>query len=319
MKIIAFEGRTFHEAALSELPALLSAETGMVWVDLTRPSEEELGILRDVFHFHSLAIEDTRNHKQRPKLEVYADYLFIILNSVTQNGDSLTFWEIDIFVGSNYVVTVHQQQEAVVNEVSLRLDRLGAAATMFPGFLLYMLMDAVVDNYFPVLDMVEEEIEHLGDVVLANPRPESLGRLFELKGLLIDMWRVIWPQRDILNNITHHPMAFVNEELLQPYLRDVNDHLMWIADMVSTFRDTLTSVIDLYMSAVSNRLSIVVNRLTVFTVMIGLMGAVAGFYGMNFQQTWPPFESGWGVPFVLLLMSAVAGTLLYVLKRLKWY
>jgi magnesium transporter len=94
---------------------------------------------------------------------------------------------------------------------------------------------------------------------------------------------------------------------------------MWIADMVNTFRDTLTSVMDLYMSAVSNRLNIVVNRLTVFTVTVGLLGVVAGFYGMNFVDTWPPFRSSWGVPFTLLLMGGIAVTLLYVLRRLKWY
>jgi magnesium transporter len=133
------------------------------------------------------------------------------------------------------------------------------------------------------------------------------------------MWRVVWPQRDILNNLAHHQISYVNQEMLQPYLRDVNDHLLWIADMVNTFRDTLTSVMDLYMSAVSNRLNIVVNRLTVFTVTVGLLGVVAGFYGMNFVDTWPPFRSAWGVPFTLLLMGSIAVTLLYVLHRLRWY
>ena len=182
-----------------------------------------------------------------------------------------------------------------------------------------MLMDAVVDGYFPILDVIEEDIDRLGDAVLTDPSPQSLNRLFELKSLLIDMWRIVWPQRDILNNLTHHQIAYVNQEMLQPYLRDVSDHLMWIADMVNTFRDTLTSVMDLYMSAVSNRLNIVVNRLTVFTVTIGILGAIAGFYGMNFAQTWPPFASAWGVPFVLLLMGSITTGLLVVLKRLKWF
>jgi len=177
----------------------------------------------------------------------------------------------------------------------------------------------VVDTFFPVLDTVEEEIESLGDHILTHPREDHLSRLFQLKSALIDLWRVVWPQREILNNLSHHNIPVLDLDPLQHYLRDVSDHLMWIADMVTTFRDTLTGVIDLYLSSVSNRLNRVVNRLTVFTLIIGTLTVISGFYGMNFARTWPPFSSDYGVLFVLFLMLSIPAALLVLFRKLGWY
>ncbi len=187
-----------------------------------------------------------------------------------------------MFVGANYVVTVHGADEPVVAEVQRRLSRGNTSLPISSGYLMYLLIDTVVDGYFPVLDNMEEEIEGLGDQILIDPSKAMLNHLFELKKTLVDMWRVVWPQREIMNNLRDRNMMLINQDQLMPYLRDVSDHLMWIADMVSTFRDTLTSIMDLYMSAVSNRLNSVVNRLTVFTVLIGMLTVFGGFYGMNF-------------------------------------
>jgi magnesium transporter len=133
------------------------------------------------------------------------------------------------------------------------------------------------------------------------------------------MWRIIWPQRDIFGTLINHRLKFLDQESLQFYLRDVSDHLLWIADMVSTSRDTLTSMMDLHMSSVSNRLNKVVNRLTVVTIVSGVMAVITGFYGMNFQTTWPPFDNPAGVPFVLGLMLIVASVVLIAFRFLKWY
>jgi magnesium transporter len=303
---------------LDDLPARLAApDDGVIWADITGPADEDVQIMRDVFHFHPLAIEDTRNARQRPKVEEYADYLFLILNPI--NKQDPLFCELDVFVGSNYVVTVHAAAEPVIAEVQRRLSRGSTPLTVSPSYLMYLFVDAVVDSYFPILDHMEEEIEDLGDQILANPSQDMLNRLFDLKKTLVDMWRVVWPQREIMNNLRDHNLALIHQDQLMPYLRDISDHLMWIADMISTFRDTLTSIMDLYMSAVSNRLNTVVNRLTVFTVIIGLLTVFSGFYGMNFEHTWPPFSSVLGLPFVILLMIAVTAGLLVIFRRLKWY
>jgi magnesium transporter len=304
--------------ALDDLAARLAAPDGeVIWADIIGPADEDVSIMRDVFHFHPLAIEDTRNARQRPKVEEYANYLFLILNPIARQ-ESL-FCELDVFVGANYVVTVHADDEPVIAEVRRRLSRGNTSMPITPGYLMYLFIDAVVDGYFPTLDSMEEEIEGLGDQILTNPSQAMLNNLFDLKKTLVDMWRVVWPQREILNNLRDHNLPLISQDQLMPYLRDVSDHLMWIADMISTFRDTLTSIMDLYMSAVSNRLNTVVNRLTVFTVIIGLLTVFSGFYGMNFEHTWPPFSATLGIPFVILLMIAVTAVLLVVFRRLKWY
>jgi magnesium transporter len=309
-----------HAISLDDLPArLVSQESGVIWADITGPTDDDARIMREIFHFHPLAIEDTRNARQRPKVEEYADYLFLILNPINVRQDEALFCELDAFIGSNYVVTVHAANEPVIAEVQRRLSRGIASLPVSPAYLMYLLIDVVVDGYFPVLDTMEEDIEELGDQILTNPSQDMLNHLFDLKKSLVDMWRVVWPQREIMNNLRDHNLVLVSQKQLAPYLRDISDHLMWIADMISTFRDTLTSIMDLYMSAVSNRLNIVVNRLTIFTVIIGIMTVFSGFYGMNFEHTWPPFSSSLGIPFTVLLAGAVIAGLLYIFRRFKWY
>ncbi len=302
-----------------ELSAALSEPIGTLWVDITGPDEADVSVMREVFGLHPLAIEDTRNQRQRPKLEEYADYLFLILNSARQRGRDADLAELDVFVGRNFILTVHPADEPVIAEARTRLERLGRSPALTPGFVLYTLLDATVDTFFPLLDMLEEEIETLGNLVLARPRQQTLHRLFQLKNSLIDLWRAIWPQREVLNGLMHHTVRWVDQAAIGPYLRDVSDHLLWIADMLTTFRDTLTSVIDLYMSAVSNRLNTVVNRLTIITVLIGLLTVISGFYGMNFAHTWPPFSAEWGVPAVLALMVSLIVGLLALFRRLGWF
>jgi magnesium transporter len=320
MEITLLTPHQFKSVPASDLPTLLQSDTEIVWVDLVGPDEESVALMRDVFHFHPLAIEDTRNQRQRPKIEPYSDYLFVILNSISCNGDNdMVFREMDVFVGKNYVVTIHAEDEPAIQEARVRLEQRFTSLPVTSGYVLYMLVDAVVDGYFPVMDVMEERIEHLGDVILTNPRPDLLEELFDLKTALITMWRVVWPQREVLNVLMRRDLPYIDEEAIQPYLRDVSDHLMWVADMVTTFRDTLTSTIDLYLSSVSNRLNRVVNRLTVFTLIIGSMTVISGFYGMNFLHTWPPFESYLGVPFVLLLMFSIPASLLVLFRKLGWY
>ena len=306
----------------ADLPAFLAGETkgGLVWVDLVGPTDDDVALMRDVFGFHPLAIEDTRNFRQRPKIEAYNGYLFAILNpAALEKGPDVTFHELDVFVGAHYVVTVHAVDLPLLTEARRRIERQPAHPPLSPGYVLYVLIDTVVDSYFPIMDAIEEEIDQLGDDILTNPQERQLNRLFELKRTLLELWRVVWPQREILNNLRDHDLEQIDQNLLQHYFRDVNDHLMWIADMVNTFRDTLTGVMDLYMSAVSNRLNRVVNRLTVFTVVIGMLTVISGFYGMNFEHNWPAFHGSIGVPFVLVLMASLTGGLLYAFRRLGWY
>ena len=303
-------------ASLDDLPGLLDDPARIVWVDLTGPDEAGTALMRDVFHFHPLAIEDTTNQRQRPKVEGYQDQLFLILNTLSIHDGRVQAEELDAFLGARYLVTVHEQGEPVIAEFQERLNRGQPRLCQTVNHLFYVLIDAVVDQYFPVIDHIEEEIEALADAILLAPRQDELSRLFQLKQELIDLWRVTWPQRDVLGRLGQYVPAFQEERDLQYYLRDVSDHLMWIADMVNTMRDTLTSTMDLYMSAMSNRLNVVVNRLTIFAVILGLLTVFSGFYGMNFEHTWPPFDAPWAVPLLIgVMITVVAGVLVYFKRR----
>jgi magnesium transporter len=305
-----------QEVPAAELPALLADGT-FLWVDVTGPDDAEAALLHDVFHFHPLAIEDTRNQQQRPKVEEYADHLFLILNPGSGSGGACTFRELDVFVGKSYVVTVHPREEPVVAEAQRRAERL------FPGnatsaTLLYALLDTVVDGYFPLLDDLGDAIDELEDLVLERPDRDALERLFHLKRQLVGVRKVIAPQRDMIGVLYRRDLPYLDLQKLGYHVRDVHDHLLRIADMVDTFRDLLSSGIDLYMSSVSNRLNRVVNRLTVVTVVVGVLAVITGFYGMNFTHTWPPFEVPWGVPYALGLMAVSATAIVAILRKIGW-
>lgn len=312
----------YQQVDPSQLPALLGDSANTLWIDMTGPTDEDVRVMQEVFKFHPLAIEDTHNQEQHPKIEEYADHLFVIVNPVAFHRRSPDFRELDVFVGRNYLVTVHQAAEPVIDQVCQRLNR-GASLPMSSGFLLYVVLDTVVDGYFPVIDALEERINDVENAVLVGARRDSdtLNQLFSLKRGLAVLWRGVWPQRDLLSKLTHHDLGVIDYRALQYYLRDVSDHLLWIADTINTFRDTLTSITDLHLSVVSNRLNRIVNRLTIFTLMIGALTVITGFYGMNFETNWPPFkESGpIGVLFVLGVMIASTVVLLMILRRMKLY
>lgn len=320
MRVITLNAQRGLEHSLPEqLPDLIKHHEGTVWVDMSGPGEKEVAVLRELFSFHPLAVEDTRNQTQRPKVEEYDDHLFLIINPITLTIDHKpVYHELDIFVGSNFVVTVHRGSEPMLMEVTRRLERanIPALTRHTPTFLLYLLLDTAMDGYFPLLERIQMEIDMLEDRILRNPTQYTLDRLFMLRRALSDMWRIVMPQRDIMNTLMHRNITCIDRSELEYYLRDVTDHLMWIVDMINHMRETVTTLLDFYMSSVSNRLNQFVNRLTILTLMIGAMTVISGFYGMNFTQTWPPFEAPWGVPFVLLLMTVVAGAIyLYVRRR----
>jgi magnesium transporter len=297
--------------------AELVAKGTPAWVDITGPDDEEALLMKDVLHFHPLAIEDTRNQRQRPKIEEYPAHLFLILNPGLMDGEHADFRELDVFVSKGLVTTVHPATEPVLEEVERRLTR-AAPGHLTPGYILYTLLDTVVDTYFPLLENVSDEIEELEDLVLEHPDQETLNRLFRLKKNLVILRKVVAPQRDAMGLLTRRDTPFVDLERLAYHLRDVHDHLLRLTDMLDTFRDLLSSGIDLYMSSVSNRLNRVVNRLTVVTVVVGVLAVVTGFYGMNFEHNWPPFSSPWGVPFAIAVMVTAATAVVIRLRRLRW-
>jgi len=320
MKVIYCTGEQIVEDPPQSIGDLLARPDGLLWVDLTGPGEEELRVMREVFHFHPLAIEDTQKQAQRPKLEEYAGYFFMTLHALrlpAGQRQTVSLQEIDLFFAPRYVVTVHPQPTPVIDEARLRLARAAPTLRCHADYILYTIVDTAVDTYFPVIDRVDQALDRAEDQLFRRPTPQALDHLLALKRSLLHMRRVSSPLRDIFSSLMRRDLALVRPETLV-YYRDVYDHLLRITDMIDTHRDLLTGAVEIYMSVTSNRLNEVVKVLTVITALSGALAVITGFYGMNFERTVPAFAAPWGTLAVLLFMIAVAAGMVAAFRRLRW-
>lgn len=297
---------------------VLAAPGAFVWVDITGPEPDDVALMLDTLRLHPLAVDDTRNLQQRPKVEGYGDHSFLILNPVVVVDGMPRFRELDVFARERLLVTVHAAPEPVVASLIERHSRTDGGDTASTGRLVHQLLDLVVDAYFPVLDQLIDSIEDLEDSFVADPQASRLEQVYRIKRALLDLQRVISAQRDMFAVLTRDDGGLLGDAVLHFYVRDVYDHVLRLGDQVTMAREMVSTLVELYLSATSNRLNAVVNRLTVITLLIGVVTVVTGFYGMNFTHLWP-LEAEWGVPFALGVMAAAGAGLLAVLRRYGWW
>ncbi len=320
MKITRYTAVNVSEHPPAALSGLLEAKDGALWLDMAGPTDDDVRVLREVFHFHPLAIEDAAKQGQRPKIEEYEGYLFITVHAVrsaAKRATDVTLDEIDLFFGPGYVITTHRDSVLALDEARARLARAPAPLRTGADYVLYTILDTVVDSYFPVIDALDEVLDRLEDRLFVRPTAQTLDRLFSLKRSLLHMRRVAAPMRDFFNVLTRREAAMVSPQTLT-YLRDVYDHLLRITDLVDTHRDLLSGAMDIYLSVTGNRLNEVVRRLTVITSVFALLAVITGVYGMNFSRAFPSFEWRYGFPFTLGVMFVLVGALLALFRRLRW-
>ncbi len=272
------------------------------WLDLTAPGSQEVDRLRALFDFHPLALEDITHFGQRPKLDHYEDYVFLVFygaHDVSQQAGELLH-EVQMFISGKYLVTVHQDQLPALDEQRLRLD---GRVLHSEQFLLYRVFDALTDSFFPLLSRMDDRIDELESAVLAGPTDEQLQRLYAMKRALVSMRKVVTPQRDLfarsVDQIAELPGLQLDE---RDYFRDVYDHLIRISDLIDSYRDLLSSTTDLYLSTVSNRQNEVMKQLTIMGTIFLPLSFITGFFGMNFgwlinsaiAPTWTFFVLGLG-------------------------
>jgi magnesium transporter len=270
----------------------------VAWFDLGDPAAPALDELARRFSLHELQIEDVRHGGQRAKAEEHPRYIFCVLKAL-QPGDALAFGDLYVFFGGEYLLTLHAGPSGVVEKVRrraesdqvVRLDRL-----------LYLLVDAVVDEYIPVLDQVADEISDIESEVLHRPDPPMLRQIFRLKRKLIEFRRTSGNMREVVNALMRREHGFLGDDL-DPYLRDVYDHLVRIVDLVETYRDLLTGSLDIYLSAVANRTNQVMKVLTVYGTIALPFVIITGFFGMNLHLPWSTDPHGATYATVLMLLS----------------
>jgi magnesium transporter len=284
--------------------------TNFLWLDLDAPTEFEFAFLEREFQFHPLAIEDCRNFNQRAKVESYGDYLFLSLTTTARRDHSLVPQEMEAFLGHDYLITLHREPLAALEYAKQHLGE-----QIRPDFLLYLVVDHMVDPYFPLLDEMEDEIDMLEDEILENATQETMHRIFALKQQLVFLRKITAPMRDVMNALAGTRYGFI-EEHTALYFRDVYDHLIRIYDLVETSRDLLGNALDAYLSTVSNRLNEVLKRLTLIATIFMPISFLVGFGGMNFQQL--PFGQPIAFMIMLTLLVAVPLGMLIWYHKSKW-
>jgi magnesium transporter len=307
-----------REAVLAAL-----ADGRFFWLDLDTgeaPGDPEVAaLLADGFHFHPLAVEDAEHFGQRPKLDDYDDYVYMVAHGATDRGTGTA--EVHLFFSKQYVVTVHHGGCRALEQVRARIGRHHAAEVNAPQIVLaYLIVDALTDSFFPALSAFDERIDTLEDAILVRPTDEQLGEIFAMKRRLMTIRKVVAPQRDMFAGLSAGVTALpgASEESAR-YFRDLYDHLIRIGDMVDGYRDLLSGVMDTHLSTVSNRLNVVMKQLAIIATVFLPLSFLTGFFGQNFA--WLVTRIGGSVAFfgVGIGTEVVAVVLLLVLfKRRGW-
>jgi magnesium transporter len=305
--------------ALGQVSDVLEREDSLLWLDVRDPTERDMGLLREEFHFHPLALEDAMRPHQRPKVDQYDGYAFLIFYRLLREADGeVTSDQVGIFLGRNFIVTVHRNSLPSFDTICARwqhnVHETGGAGV---GLLLHSVLDALVDEYMPLMDDISDEIDVIEDRIFLNEGSVEVQQdVLQLKKNLLAIRRVAVPERDVLNELMRQGSVVFSPEMTR-YLLDVYDHLVRTIDAADLYRDLLSTVLDSYLSVASNRLNQVMKTLTASSIILMGTTLVASVYGMNFSHM--P-ELGWrlGYPFALMLMAGIAVTLFAVFRRMDW-
>ncbi len=271
------------------------------------------------FGLHPLLIEDLVNTDQRPKMEDFDEYLFIVLKMLTccDKGNLISAEQVSLVLGPNFVISFQEKEGDVFDPVRSRIrEGKGKSRKGGADYIAYSLIDAVVDNYFGIIEDLGEKIESLEEKIVADPSPNTLRKIHALKGEMIFLRRSVYPLREVVSSLERTESQLVRKST-KIYLRDVYDHTIQVIDMIETFRDMMSSMIDIYMSSISNRMNEVMKVLTVIATVFIPLTYITGWYGMNFRYM-PELEHPWGYPAVILIMVALAAVMFLYFKRKKW-
>lgn len=272
------------------------------------------------FDLHPLLLEDVMNTDQRPKMEDYDDHLFFVVKVLFMGNGSgrIEADQVSFVLGKGYIVSFQERRSDLFNSVLDRL-RVGKSRLRREGadYLLYSLVDVIVDNYFVVLEVLGDHLEAIDDRLISSARAETLRSIQKMKKDLIYLRKSVWPLREMLSSLERGESQLISNTL-RIYFRDIYDHSIHAIDTIETLRDMLSGMLDIYLSSVSNRLNEVMKVLTIISTIFIPLTFIAGVYGMNFKNI--P-EIGWvfGYPAILLLMALVSLAMLYYFKRKKWF
>ncbi|MGC9781030.1 MAG: magnesium/cobalt transporter CorA [Candidatus Heimdallarchaeota archaeon] len=299
-----------------DLELAVKENLGTLWIDIIEPNIDELNTLQKIFNFHSLTIEDCLEANQRPKIEEYPDYLFIILVGVRKlpDEDELEPYQIAIYLGKNYVITVRERRggislKAVHNRILLKNKRIISHKS---GFLSYVIIDTFIDGYLDRLEEIEDIIEEVEEIVVHRPERELLDTTFDLRTNILIIMKAIRPQRVVLRELAVDDIPLISESA-QTYFTDVYDHILEANDTCVSFRDRVSSIVEVYLSSASNKMNDTMKLIAVLTAVILIPNLLASIGGVNFQDFINNPNLFLSAPFWIFMATILVVTVLIIL------
>lgn len=297
----------------------LLALPGVKWLDMDGVHEtERVREMGELFSLHPLVLEDVLNTDQRPKVEGYDGYLYIVLRMLRYDHSRQQIYseQISLILGKDYVFSLQELPGDVFDGVRARLHGGRRIRFMQADYLAYAIVDAVVDHYFEILEKLGDEIEALEDELMVKPEPGTLQRIHHFKREMLMLRKAVWPLREVLGQLSRDGNPLIADET-RLFMRDVYDHSVHVIDTIDTIRELLVSMLDLYLSSINNRMNEVMKVLTIIATLFMPLTFIAGVYGMNFEYM-PELAWRWGYPAVWVAMGLVAGGLLWLFRRRGW-
>ena len=323
LAVFDYDGTILHESAAESLASCLQRKQAptITWVNVD--GLQDVGTVEKIgqgFGVHPLAIEDILNTETRAKFEPYDDHLFLVVKMLRwdETNQAVVAEQVSFVLGSNFVLTFQEQGGDVFDSVRERLrNNQGRLRRMGADYLVYRLLDAIVDNYFIILEKLDDRIEELEEELTEAPTTATLQHIHRLKREMIFLRRAVWPLREVAGGLARAESDLVGRET-RLFLRDIYDHTVQVVETVETFRDLLAGMLDVYLSNVNNRMNAVMKVLTIIATIFIPLTFIAGVYGMNFHYM-PELAWRWGYPLVVLGMLAIGAGMLVAFKRRGWF
>ncbi len=312
-------GGVRHDVPVEEVSALLADPRTLVWIDLTDPEPAALALLQQACRLHPLAVEDVQWPHQRPKVDEYGHYYFVVfyVPAYAEGADTVEVHEIDLFLGDHWLVTIHEESIPQIDESMQRwrqhADDLGTGIET----LLYTLLDSTVDAYFPIVDRLGDEVDEVQEAIFTQADRRTLQRVTHLRRMLLQIRRVLAPEREVINTLLRRDQPIL-PVATTPYFHDLYDHIVRLIDTIDTYRDLLGTALDSYLSVTSNNLNEVMKTLTGWSIIMMSAALIAGVYGMNFRVM-PELAWPLGYPLALTMMLVVGGLLYRAFRRRGWF
>jgi len=320
--IMDYDEAQFEEKEVETIDEcfLFKDKPTVTWINIDGLHQVEiLEKLGECYGLHPLVLEDILNTDQRPKMEDYGEYIYIVLKALDYNDKSneIETEQISLILGSNFVFSFQEREGDTFDPIRERLrNSKGRIRKMGADYLAYTLLDSIVDNYFIILERLGEKIEFLEEKLVTQPTPETLQIIHHLKRDMIFLRKAVWPLREVISSLERGESSLIKEST-RIYLRDVYDHTIQTIDTIETYRDMVSGMLDIYLSSVSNRLNSVMKVLTIIATIFMPLTFLAGVYGMNFKFM-PELEWRWGYAFIWLVMVGIGVFMLLYFRKKRW-